>query len=661
LKNVNEGEIIQINKVEVKDGYKGQEIHLQPRSTIDILDASDYTNFPEYKEPITKIEDIIPDTKVNIIARIIRIPKVRKFEKNGKEGEVTSLELQDDSGKISYTLWNKDVKLIDSLELNEGSSVKILSAQARERNGEISLSHWDGRIVKGDFEVPEFEENIIKIGEASEQKDVVVIGIITKIQDPITFERSDGSEGLVKSIEILDDTGSIRITLWGDDTLLEINKGDIFKVIGGNIEFDEYASSGYRVNTNWNTRFIINPKDDPIVDVLKEYQTQLGPIRIEEVQEIEDDGEEVDIIGRIISINETREFLRDDGTTGIVRSLNLADESGLIRLSFWDDKAKENFQIGDAYQIENARTKMGMYSVDLNIGKTSRVIKLNDEEASFLPSFETLEEMIYTSKKIMDLDEDDMHIRVVGRIIELFEVREFPRDDGTKGLVRNIEFADDTGSIRITLWGEDANTQFELGSGIKLVDPRVNFNNEHLELNVSGNTSILTPTDKELESLPSYEELQDIIYQAKTIESLEDNDSNVRITGVFTTKSEGNILINKCPNCNNTVEQTDDEFVCDFCGEEIEKPKHLLMIPGTFKDDTGEISITFFNNLAEELLGIKLEDIVAIIEDSSDYGALEGKIEDLNGLNMEIIANVSFNDYDEEIRLNPKKILSKNY
>ncbi|MDL2271379.1 replication protein A, partial [Methanobrevibacter sp. OttesenSCG-928-I08] len=595
LKKVNEGDVIQIKKVDIKDGYRGLEGSLQPRSTLNKLDKDDFTEFPEYSEPITYIEDLEPDTQVNVIARIIRIPSVRTFNKNGKEGQVVSLELQDATGKTSYTLWNKDVTLIDSLELKEGDSVKILAAQVRERNGDISLSQWDGRIVKGDFELPEFEENIIKITDAHEQKDVSLLGIVTKIQDTITFNRADGSEGYVKSIEIMDDTGSIRITLWGDDTKLEINKGDIIKITGGNIEFDEYATSGYRVNTNWNSNIITNPEiDDATRDVLNEYRTQIGPVKIEEVQDAEDDGEEVDIIGRVISVNEMSEFQRDDGTVGIVRSINFADETGTIRVSFWDEKAQENFKPGDAYQIENARTKMGMYAVDLNVGKTSRIIKLNEEEAAILPSFETLEEMIYTQKKIMDLEEDDRNIRVVGRIIDIQEPREFQKQDGTSGLVRNMDIADDTGSMRVVLWNSSADSNLEVGQAIKLENPRVNFNNDRLELSVNDATNILTPNDDETNSLPTNEELQEIIYKSKTIDALEDNDSNVKISGTLNDVYGNKILLSKCPHCNNTIEQGDDEFVCDFCGEEVDEPKYLLMIPARLEDSSGDISITFF-------------------------------------------------------------------
>ena len=82
------------------------------------------------------------------------------------------------------------------------------------------------------------------------------------------------------------------------------------------------------------------------------------------------------------------------------------------------------------------------------------------------------------------------------------------------------------------------------------------------------------------------------------------------------------------------------------------------MIPTRIEDDTGDIQVTFFDNLAEELIGMKKEEVITLVEDG--YG-IEDKLEELHGQTIEIIANVSFDDYNEENRLNPKKILSKYY
>ncbi|WP_432645636.1 OB-fold nucleic acid binding domain-containing protein [Methanobrevibacter sp.] len=666
LNNVNEGDIIQIKGVDIKEGYSGLEANLRPRSTIVHLEE-DFSKFPEYHEDITNIADIKPDTKVNIIARIIRISTIRTYEKNGKEGKVASIELQDYSGKITYTLWNKNVELINDLGLEDGDSVKIIQAQARERSNrdgesEISLTHWDGRIIKGNFDVPEVKQEFTPIGDVSEAQDVSIKGIVSRLQDVKTFIRkTDGVEGRLRNFDLRDVTGEIRVTLWGDDTELPINKGDIAKIIGGNVRYDEYTQSQYSMNTNFNTQITINPDNLSIeeLDELNALRDELRPTPIGEIYEIDDDGIEIDVIGRILSVNDVNEFQRDDGSVGIVRSIIFADESGKVNLSLWNERAEEEYTVGDAYQIENARTRMGMYSVDLNIGSGARLIKLSEEEASarFIPELSTLEKALYDYKKIDEIDEDDQDVIIIGRVIELNDIHNFERDNGDVGSVKNIEIADETGSMRIVLWNDDAKREFEMGQPIKLQNPRFDLDRDNrIEAIVNRGTTILEPSESEIERLPTQEELMEAIYVPKPIEALTEDDVNVCVTGIISDVEADRVIRKRCPACGRGVEESEDEYICDNCGHVFDEPNYLLMLPLRIEDDTGSIKVTFFDNLAEELIGNTKEEIVNIVEDG--YG-IEDKLEDLNGQTIEIIANVSFDEYSEENRLNPKKILSK--
>ena len=643
---------------------------MRPRSVLVHLEE-DSSKYPAYEEEITKIADIEPETKVNIIARIIRIPTIRSYEKNGKEGKVASLELQDDSGQISYTLWNKNVELIEDLKLEDGDTVKILQAQARERpnrdgENEISLTHWDGRIIKGDYDVPEIQQEFLPIGDLSEQRDVSIIGVVSRLQDIRVFTRkTDNTEGKLRNFDVRDSTGEIRVTVWGDDTNIAINKGDFIKVIGGDVRFDEYTQSQYSMNTNFNTQITVNPENLPIekLDELDGIRNELHPVSIGQIQfDYDEDGVEIDIIGRILSLEDPREFQRDDSTVGIVRSALFADESGKVRLSFWNEKAEGDYAVGEAYRIENARTRLGMYSVDLNIGGGSRIIRLSEEQASamFIPELATLEKAIYDYKKIEDLDEDEEDTVIVGRVIELNEIRNFDRDNGDTGSVRNIEIADDTGSIRVVLWDNDAKMDLEMGQPLKLQNPRLSLDMDNrLQATVSGGTTVLEPSEKELEDLPSQDELMESIFVAKSIESLTEDDTNVHITATIKEVFPDKILLKKCPNCRESVEESEDEYICDNCGHTFDEPKYTLMIPTRVEDDTGEISVTFFGNLAEELIDMSQEEVVSLIEDEAL--GIEDKIEDLVNMTIEIIANVSFNEYSEEYRLNPKKLLKKYY
>ncbi|WP_303724113.1 OB-fold nucleic acid binding domain-containing protein [Methanobrevibacter thaueri] len=666
LKNVNEGDVIQIKGVDVKEGYTGLEANLRPRSSVVHID-DDPSRFPAYEENITDIVDIEPETKVNIIARIVRIPTIRTYEKNGKEGQVASLELQDGSGQISYTLWNKNVELIKDLGLEDGDTVKILQAQARSRpnrdgEDEISLTHWDGRIIKGDFDVPEFEQEFSPIGDLSEQRDVSIIGIVSKLQDIKVFTRkTDNTEGKLRNFDVRDTTGDIRVTVWGDDTSLPINKGDIIKIIGGDVRFDEYTESQYSMNTNFNTQITINPQNLSIeqLDELEELRQDLHPTPIGEVELMDDDGIEIDIIGRILSLEDIREFQRDDGEVGQVRSAMIADESGKVRLSFWNEKAQGAYAVGEAYRIENARTRMGLYSVDLNVGGAARIIRLSEEEASamFIPKLETLEKALYDKISIDEVEEDENDKIIIGRVIEIFEQRTFERDDG-EGLVRNIEIADDTGSVVVVLWNDDANKEFELGQAIKLQNPRFRYNDRtnRVEASVSSSTTILEPSESELEKLPSLDELMEMIFTQKSIESLYEDDTNVHIIAKIEEVGVDRTLLRRCPNCRAGVEESEDEYVCDNCGYVFDEPAYTFMIPVRVDDGTGSIQATFFDNLAEELSGMTKEEVISTIEDG--YGVDE-KLQDLIGYTIEFIANVNFDEYNETNRLNPKKFLKK--
>ncbi|WP_405305679.1 OB-fold nucleic acid binding domain-containing protein [Methanobrevibacter sp.] len=669
LKNVTEGDIIQIKNVDIKEGYSGLEANLRPRSVLVHLEE-DPSKYPAYEEEITKIADIQPETKVNIIARIIRIPTIRSYEKNGKEGKVASLELQDDSGQISYTLWNKNVELINDLKLEDGDTVKILQAQARERpnrdgENEITLTHWDGRIIKGDYDVPEIQQEFLPIGDLSEQKDVSIIGVVSRLQDIRVFTRkTDNTEGKLRNFDVRDSTGEIRVTVWGDDTNIVINKGDFIKVIGGDVRYDQYTQSQYSMNTNFNTQITVNPDNLSIdkIDELDGIRNELHPVSIGQIQfDYDEDGVEIDIIGRILSLEEPREFQRDDSSVGIVRSALFADESGKVRLSFWNEKAEGDYAVGEAYRIENARTRLGMYSVDLNIGSGSRIIRLSEEQASamFIPELATLEKAIYDYKKIEDLDEDEEDTIIIGRVIELNDIRNFDRDNGDTGSVRNIEIADDTGSIRVVLWDNDAKMDLEMGQPLKLQNPRLSLDMDNrLQATVSGGTTVLEPSEKELEELPSQEELMESIFVEKPIEALLEDDTNVHITARIKEVFTDRILLKKCPNCRENVEESEDEYICDNCGHIFDEPDYTLMIPTRVEDDTGEIPVTFFGKLAEELIEKDIDEIISLVDDG--YG-IEEKLEDLVGMTIEIIANVSFNEYSEENRLNPKKLLKKYY
>jgi replication factor A1 len=659
LKKILEGDVIKINNAEVKQGFREDELHMKLDSTIQKLKEEDFQTFPKYDDKITNIEDVKGDMQVNVVARIVRIPKTRTFNKNGKEGKVLSMEIQDKTGKIQYTLWNRDTDIVDDLDLKEGDSVKILGALGRTRNAEVSLTHsWVGRIMKGEFDLPEYTETIQKIGDAHEMRDVTVIGVICKIYDAITFMRDDQTTGQVRSLEMEDDTGSIRITLWNDDANMDLKKGDIIKIIGGNIEFDEYSGTDYRINTNWNTKIIINPEmDSKLKKQLQECGKYLKPLKISDIHQMDDEGEEIDVVGRIVNVYEPSEFSRDDGTTGKVRTVEIGDGTGIIRTSFWDDKAEMAFNIGAPIKLENARTRLGNYNMDLSIGRTARIVEPSADEMINIPSIDEIEDTIYSNKTLSELNEGENNVRMVGRVINIYDPNEFQRKDGTKGVVRTVEIADGTGVIRASFWDEKTEIPLNVGDAIKIENPRINSREDKIEISVGRNTNLTKATDDETEKLPSYDDIKEMIYKTKKIDDIEEEDRNIKVTGQIVEAYGNRILYEMCPNCNKRVSLVDNTYICDICGEEIEEPNYLMIIPCVIEDDTGTMRVTFFRTAAEELIGMKMKEIIEVIQKTGDEGSLEDKVSDLVGNEITVIADASFDEYNEEIRLNAKKLV----
>lgn len=660
MNRIKEGDIVKINNLEVRKGYRDDlEVQMRNNSSIQVLPEEVDPSLPKYEEKITNLEDIKEDGEYNVIVRIKKISTLREIQKDDRTLQIVTLDVMDKTGSMEFTLWNKDTALIDTLELKENDTIKIIKARAQFRYDQMSLSNsWNGRIVKGDYDVPEYHEEILKIGDASEEENVTIIGVVTKIYDTINFEKNDGTEGQVRSIEVTDDTGSIRVTLWNKETEIAMDKGDIIKIEGGNIEFDDYAGDRYRLNTGWNAAIVMNPEID---DELKEKLSKVDNTQVKKIEEVldteKDEGEEVDVIGRILSIDDIRQFQRVDGSEGQVRSIDLADETGIVRISLWDEKSDIDQGLGDAIKIENARTRLGQGRMELSVGRSSRITIPSDEETENLPSYQDLERDRYNDRTISQLEENEQNTKLRVRITNIGDINTFTRADGRDGQVRAINVADETGEIQVSLWDDDTDIKFKEGSAVIIENPSINSQNGFLRLSINNGSTLRQARPEEAELMPSLREIENALYVEKRIEDIEEDDRHIKVRGVIEEINGDKILYAMCPNCNKRIVQSEEGYVCDICGEKIENPNYLMIIPTTLQDDTGTIQATFFRKEAEELIGATTSEVIEIFEQTGDESSMSSKIEDLIGHEVTVIADSSFNEYDEDIRLSVRKIV----
>lgn len=69
---------------------------------------------------------------------------------------------------------------------------------------------------------------------------------------------------------------------------------------------------------------------------------------------------------------------------------------------------------------------------------------------------------------IADVEMDETH-DIMGVVRSVEDIHEFEKDDGT-GQVRNIRIQDRTGDLRIALWGEHADNNFDIGDYVHILN-----------------------------------------------------------------------------------------------------------------------------------------------------------------------------------------------
>ena len=197
-------------------------------------------------------------------------------------------------------------------------------------------------------------------------------------------------------------------------------------------------------------------KDAALMMIAKEHGIELDKKETEEflIKDIEEGQINVEITGVVTDVSDVRAFTRKDGTEGKYRRIVIADKSGSIRMTLWDDLAEMDIKVGDILKIKRARARRWGDRLELSSTPETKIEKLESYEGE-LPEI----------KEIYDIGEltPGMTATFEGEVISALPVKEFKREDGSVGRLKSFIVRDETGSIRVTLW--DELTEVDIGRG----------------------------------------------------------------------------------------------------------------------------------------------------------------------------------------------------
>ncbi|WP_243684304.1 OB-fold nucleic acid binding domain-containing protein [Methanosarcina barkeri] len=120
--------------------------------------------------------------------------------------------------------------------------------------------------------------------------------------------------------------------------------------------------------------------------------------------------------------------------------------------------------------------------MELNLGNRG-IIQKSEKEIEYREKFTDIADIIPGES-----------YSVQGKVSEIGELREFEREDGTENVVANLQLKDETGSIRLTLWGEQAYVieDLDIDSEIQIINAYAKYGlNEEIELSIGNRSRVI--------------------------------------------------------------------------------------------------------------------------------------------------------------------------
>jgi replication factor A1 len=185
---------------------------------------------------------------------VLDVETVRTFDRDdGSEGRVANLVIGDETGRVRVTLW--DDMADRATEIEPETTVEVVDGYVRERDGDLELHVGDRGAVEELEETIEYDPDAVPIQDVEIGQTVDLAGVVRAVDPKRTFERDDGSEGQVRNVRIQDESGDMRVALWGDKADIDVGPGD--EVALADVEIQDGWQDDLEASAGWRSSVTI--------------------------------------------------------------------------------------------------------------------------------------------------------------------------------------------------------------------------------------------------------------------------------------------------------------------------------------------------------------------------------------------------------------------
>jgi len=225
------------------------------------------------------------------------------------------------------------------------------------------------------------------------------------------------------------------------------------------------------------------------------------------------------------------------------------------------------------------------------------------------------------------------NVETLGKVQRLFELREF-QTENRSGKVASLVIADETGSIRIVMWGDqtDKINQIKENDIIKIISGYVRENQGRKEVHLNDRSKLMiNPPGEKIDTVKEYTS------QRKSIENLQESDENIELLATIVQIFDLRFFP-ICPECRKRAKEENNQFICLDHNQII--PSYSYVLNLILDDGTETIRCVFFKNQVERLLKKTQEEILKFKDNPSKVDTIKNE---LLGKIIKIIGRVTKN------------------
>jgi replication factor A1 len=240
-------------------------------------------------------------------------------------------------------------------------------------------------------------------------------------------------------------------------------------------------------------------------------------------------------------------------------------------------------------------------------------------------------------------------VEVVGKVQDVYEVREFQRENRT-GKVGSFMLADETGRLRVTAWGEKAEELKNLQKDmiVLIQEGYVKDNQGRKEIHLNEKAQLIVQpegVEVEVSDVPQKQE-----GTRKYIKDATEQDTHIELFGTIVQVYDPKFF-EVCPFCSKRVTKPDAAFIC--AQHDVVEPKYGYVMNFILDDGTENIRGVCFRRQLEMLTEKTSEELLAMKDSPEQLALLK---HDLLGKQVIITGRMSKNTLFERLELVADKV-----